>query len=33
MVNGKRLGNQSIIGLPFTVHGLPDAMRLALCDL
>jgi hypothetical protein len=31
MVNGKRLGSQSMIGLPLTVYCLPNALRLALC--
>jgi hypothetical protein len=31
MVNGKRFGNQSLIGLAFTVHCSPEAPRLMTC--
>jgi hypothetical protein len=30
MVNGEQLRSGRIIGLPFTVHGLPNALRSAL---
>jgi hypothetical protein len=33
MVNGEQLRSQRMIGLPFTVHCLPNALRYALSAL
>jgi hypothetical protein len=33
VVNGEQLRSQRIIGLPFTVHCLPNALRSALTAL